>query len=134
MNFWYKIVQFMSGRYGNDKLNIFLMITAVIISVLNLIIRSVVLLLIVNIIIVYAILRMLSRNIEARRREYRWFNDKLNYFKNQKELYEKQKNDKSHVYRKCPACKAVLRLPHRLGKHTTVCPRCNREFKVNVRK
>jgi len=134
MNFWYKIVQFMSGRYGNDKLNIFLMITAVIISVLNLIIRSVVLLLIVNIIIVYAILRMLSRNIEARRREYRWFNDKLNYFKNQKELYEKQKNDKSHVYRKCPACKAVLRLPHSVVKHTTVCPRCNREFKVNVRK
>ena len=134
MNIWYRFLQFMSGRYGNDKLNNFLMITAVVISVLNLILRSVILLLVANLIIVYAVLRMLSRDFEARRRENYWFNNKINYFKGQKELYEKQKNDKSHVYRKCPACKAVLRLPHRLGKHTTVCPKCNREFKVNVRK
>ena len=134
MNILYKIMQFMSGRYGNDKLNIFLMITALVFSFLNLIFRSIILLLVGNIIILYAISRMLSRNIEARRKENYWFNNKLNYFKRQRELREKQKNDKTHVYRKCPVCKAVLRLPHRIGNHTTVCPRCNREFKVKVKK
>lgn len=134
MNFWYRIMRFMSGRYGNDKLNNALLIFAVIIAFINLFLRSVVLYLLINIVIIYAASRMFSRNIEARRRENAWFNNKINYFKRKKEIYEKQKNDKSHVYRKCPACKAVLRLPHRLGKHTTVCPRCNREFKVNVRK
>ena len=58
----------------------------------------------------------------------------MNFLKNKIDLYKQQKNDKCHVYRKCPNCKAVLRLPNKVGKHTTVCPRCNKEFKVRVRK
>lgn len=127
-------MQFMSGRYGNDRLNNTLVITALFFSVLNIIIRSLVLQLIINLIIVYAVIRMLSRNIEARRKENKWFNDKISFLKRKKELYEKQKNDKSHIYKICPSCKAVLRLPYRVGHHTTVCPRCNHEFKVKVKK
>ena len=134
MRFGYRIMQFMAGRYGNDKLNRFLTVTALVLAVLNLILHSVLVLLLCNFIIIYAVFRMMSRNIEARRKENHWFNDKLTFLKQRKDLYERQRNDKSHVYRKCPACKAVLRLPHRLGKHTTVCPRCNREFKVKVKK
>ena len=85
-------------------------------------------------IIGYAIFRLLSRDHETRRRENRWFQDKVHFLRRRREIYEKQKNDKSHVYRKCPSCKAVLRLPHRIGTHTTVCPRCNKEFKVKVKK
>lgn len=134
MNFRYRLMQFMSGRYGADNLNYFLLILAVIVSVANLILRFWLLQLIVYTLIFYAFFRFLSRNFDARRRENKWFNDKVNFLKNRRDLYEQQRNDKFHVYRKCPACKAVLRLPHRIGTHTTVCPRCGREFKVKVRK
>ena len=134
MNFRYRIMQFMSGRYGADNLNYFLFITAIVVSIVNLVLRFWLLQIIVYSLIFYAFLRCMSRNIEARKKENRWFNDKVNFLKRRMDLYEQQKNDKFHVYRKCPACKAILRLPHRIGEHTTVCPRCGKEFKVKVKK
>ncbi len=134
MNFRYKLIQFMSGRYGSDNLNFALLILAAAVSVVNIFIRSLILQFVVYALIIYAFYRMLSRNIEARRRENRWFNNKVNFVKKRSELYNQRKNDKFHVYKKCPECKAILRLPHRIGTHTTVCPRCGKEFKVKVKK
>lgn len=134
MNFRYKLMQFMSGRYGPDRLFYGLFTVAIILSFVNVFVRSVVIQLLVYALIIFGIYRMFSRNLEARRRENRWFQDKLGVLKRKKEFYNQKKVDKCHVYKKCPACKAVLRLPHRLGTHTTVCPRCNREFTVKVRK
>lgn len=127
-------MQFMSGRYGRDKLFDFLVGIAVVLSVLNLIFRSYIVQLLVYGVLIFALFRFLSRNFEARRRENTWFNSKLSFVKTKKEFYEQRKADKYHIYRKCPACKAILRLPHRIGIHTTVCPRCNKEFTVKVRK
>lgn len=134
MDFRYKLMQFMSGRYGTDKLSNALLITAAVISFINIFVRSYILQLLVYIIIVYAIFRIFSRNIEARRKENIFFDNKINFIKKKRDLYKQRKNDKCHVYKKCPACKAILRLPHRIGEHTTVCPRCGREFKVKVKK
>ena len=140
MNFRYKLMQFMSGRYGSDELSYGLIILSVIIAVANIFVRFIsykvcaVLQLVVYALLIYALFRMLSRNLEARRKENRFFKEKLNLFKGKTELYKKRKNDKTHIYKKCPGCKAVLRLPHRIGEHTTVCPRCGSEFKVKVRK
>ena len=134
MNFRYRFMQFMSGRYGRDKLFDYLVVFAVALSVLNLIFRSYIVQLLVYAVLVYALFRFMSRNFEARRRENAWFNSKLNFAKSRKEFYEQKKADKFHVYRKCPSCKAILRLPHRIGVHTTVCPRCNKEFTVKVKK
>lgn len=134
MNFRYRLMQFMSGRYGTDDLTYALLILAAVLSFLNIIIRSVFLQLIVYAVVIYAFYRVLSRNHEARRKENRFFNEKINLFKNRFELHKNRKNDKCHIYKKCPTCKAVLKLPHRIGEHTTVCPRCGKEFKVKVRK
>lgn len=134
MNFRYRLMQFMSGRYGTDQLFYAIFITAMVISFINLFLRWGVLQLVVYALVVFAVFRMFSRNLEARRRENRWFREKMGIIKHKKELYEQRKADKCHVYRKCPACKAILRLPHRLGKHKTVCPKCNKEFTVKVRK
>ena len=134
MNFRYKLMQFMSGRYGTDSLSYTILICAVLLSFINIIVRSTVLQLFVYALVIYAGFRVLSRNIPARQRENLWFNEKANVLKNKRELYKKRKNDKLHVYKKCPACKAVLRLPHRIGEHSTVCPRCGKGFKVKVRK
>lgn len=134
MNFRYRLMQFMSGRYGVDKLFYGIMGTAVFVAFLNLFIRHYFVQLIVYALIIYAVFRLLSRNFEARRRENRWFTEKLNFFKNKRDFYYRKKSDSLHVYKKCPACKAVLRLPHRVGVHKTVCPRCGREFTVKVKK
>ena len=134
MNFRYRLMQFMSGRYGTDELTFGLLILGGVLSFINIIIRHPLLQLLVYGVIIYAFFRVLSRNTEARRKENRFFKQKLNIFKNRAELYKQRKNDKSHIYKKCPSCKAILRLPHRLGEHSTVCPRCGKEFKVKVRK
>lgn len=134
MNFRYRLMQFMSGRYGTDKLFYGIMIFAAAIAFINLIVRSYPLQLVVYGLFAFAVFRMLSRNITARRKENQWFTEKVFTLKKRKEFYDRQKADSLHVYKKCPACKAVLRLPRRVGVHTTVCPRCNKEFTVKVRK
>lgn len=134
MNFGYRFMQFMSGRYGRDKLFDFLVGFGVVISVVNLFLRSGYLQILVYAAVGYALFRFLSRNIEVRRRENSWFVDKLNFVKKRRDFYNQKKADKFHVYRKCPSCKAVLRLPYRIGTHKTVCPRCSKEFTVKVKK
>ena len=134
MNFRYRLMRFMMGRYGTDMLNNILFGLSLCLSFTNLFLRSFIIQLMVYIIIFYAFFRMFSRNIEKRRRENAWFMEKVRYFKKRKEFRDQCKADKYHVYKKCPACKAILRLPHRIGKHTTVCPKCGKEFKVKVNK
>ena len=134
MNFRYRLMQFMSGRYGTDQLFYAIITVAVVFSFINLFFHSFILQLLVYAFLGYALFRVLSRNLEARRRENYIFRDKVNFIKRKKEIYDQRRADKCHVYKKCPSCKAILRLPHRIGTHTTVCPRCNREFTVKVRK
>ncbi|MBE6809149.1 MAG: hypothetical protein E7524_06740 [Ruminococcaceae bacterium] len=134
MNFRYRLMQFMSGRYGTDQLFYGLIAAAVTLSFLNLFIRSFIVQMLVYALLGYSLFRVLSRNLDARRRENYWFRDKVSFIKRKKEIYDQRRADKCHVYKKCPSCKAILRLPHRIGKHKTVCPRCNREFTVKVRK
>ncbi len=132
MNFRYKLMQFMSGRYGTDSLFYVLFAISATLSIINCFVRSMWLQFIVYAIIVCAIFRIMSRNIEARRRENQWFNKIKAKWLNKKRIHNQRKADYTHVYKRCPQCHAVLRLPRRKGKHTTVCPKCNKQFKVYV--
>lgn len=132
MNFKYRLMQFMSGRYGVDSLFYVIFGVAAVLSIINCFIRSLILQIIVYAIVVFAFFRMMSRNIEARRRENQWFNKTKIMFVNKRNIRRQRKADYSHIYKKCPRCHAVLRLPRRKGKHTTVCPKCNKQFKVFV--
>lgn len=134
MGFRYRFMQFMSGRYGVDRLFYILFIISALISFINIFLRLWFLQLIVYGVMLFAIYRFLSRNHTARLRENSWVTEKLNFLKRKKDFYNQKKADKYHIYKRCPACKAILRLPRRVGLHTTVCPRCNKEFKVRVRK
>ena len=134
MGFKYRIMQFMSGRYGLDELTYALIILGLVLSSVNLFLRLVILQLFVYAVMIYALSRVLSRNIETRRRENVWFKGKLGIIKQKRDFYNRKKADKLHIYKKCPQCKAVLRLPYRIGVHKTVCPRCSKEFTVKVKK
>ena len=140
MNFRYRLMQFMSGRYGPDETFYVIFIAAVILSVANIFIRFasvglyIVIQLIVYALIIFAVFRMFSRNTEQRRKENFWVREKLGFLKRKKDFRAQKKADKVHVYKKCPACGAVLRLPRRIGVHKTVCPKCGKEFTVKVKK
>lgn len=126
----------MYGRYGTDKLNNYLLWVYA-----GLVLVQMVLTLFMDKhtavkVVYYVILtlslaifftvffRMFSRNVYKRRRE----NEKvLGFFKLMK---NKRRDRKTHVYRKCPKCRAVLRLPKAKGKHPVVCPRCRERFTV----
>ena len=127
-----KMYRFMYGRYGSDTLNKVLLIiyavAVVVYTVLSLFFSawwfSLIYFALSMTLIVVIFSRMLSRNIAKRRRE----NDKFcGFFKL---LKNKFRDRKTHVYKKCPNCKAVLRLPKAKGKHTVICPRCKNRFEV----
>ncbi|MBE6727256.1 MAG: hypothetical protein E7562_01260 [Ruminococcaceae bacterium] len=134
MNFRYRLYQFMLGRYGVDELFIVLSAVSCVLAFTNCFVRSFVLQLVVYLVMLFAIFRVISRNIPARQRENKWVKGLILRFYNYRRVRLQRKADFSHIYKKCPACKAILRLPKRKGKHTTVCPKCGKQFKVRVRK
>ncbi|MBE6733046.1 MAG: hypothetical protein E7561_03520 [Ruminococcaceae bacterium] len=134
MNFLYRIQRFMSGRYGIDTLFYVIAAFSAVLAFLNIFVRSAVLQILVYALIIFAFVRVMSRNYAARQAENRWFMKTFNNIKQKRDTIRQRKADITHIYKKCPNCRATLRLPHRPGKHTTVCPKCNTSFKVNVRK
>ena len=127
-----KLYRFMYGRYGADTLNKVLIIiyavVVVVFTVLSLFIDSVwfsFAYFVASVTLIYiTFFRMFSRNIQKRRRENEKF---CGFFKLRRNKF---RDRKTHVYKKCPHCKAVLRLPKAKGKHTVICPRCKNRFNV----
>ena len=133
-----KLRSFMYGRYGGDTLNnvllgvyIFLVLAYYITSMFlpleatkaRIILNFAYYLLSIPLFCVI-FFRIFSRNVTKRRRENERF---CGFFRLRR---NKLRDRKTHVYRKCPKCRAVLRLPRAKGKHTVVCPRCKNRFEV----
>jgi hypothetical protein len=132
-NFWYRLMRFMYGRYGMDKLNYAILAVGIAFSFVNIFVRSPVFSILSWIALLLMLLRAFSRNIIKRRKENEWFLKIWNFIKPKVSLaIRRVKEAKTHRYRKCPHCKAMLRLPRRKGKHTVDCPRCHREFKICI--
>lgn len=135
------IARFMYGRYGLDNLGKFsLVIYLALMIIINILarsplnIRAVSILNILAYIFFFLILfRILSRNIPKRYAEnQKYLNIKykiVRYFSNIKVRFRERK---THIYKKCPNCKATLRLPRKKGKHVCCCPKCKKDFKVRV--
>lgn len=138
MNFRYKLMQFMSGRYGVDTAFYVITGAAAVLAFINCFIFiwpvRLAIQFVVYALMFYALFRVMSRNIAARSAENRKISGWVDKIRHKVAIRRQRKADYTHIYKKCPACKAVLRLPRRPGKHTTVCPKCNHQFSVKVRK
>ncbi len=139
MNLWrYKLISFMSGRYGNDKLNNALLCLYFVVWIIKIFIRHYIATMIMNtiqlLILFIIIARMFSRNIYKRRAEndrfIRTFGKLLPDFSL---IKNKIRDRDTHIYKKCPQCKSILRLKKISGDHTAVCPKCKNKFKVKVK-
>jgi hypothetical protein len=126
------LYRFFYGRYGTDTLNktLFGIYVALVLvyTVVSMFVKDPWFMLAYMVISVGLVLwifsRMLSRKIAARRRENEKF---CGFFRLRRNRF---RDRKTHVYKKCPACHAVLRLPKARGKHFVVCPRCKHRFSV----
>ena len=131
-----KLYRFMYGRYGTDTLNkVYLGVYIAVVLIYAIgsifikndraysIVTAIYMVLTLSLIFL-VFYRMMSRKIDKRRRENERF---CGFFKLIKNRF---RDRKTHVYRKCPKCRAVLRLPKARGKHNVVCPRCKNRFKV----
>lgn len=136
-----KIQRFMIGRYGVDQLwkalLIFYLIAIVITNIVyrfskiayySLSVMSFA-------IVAFAIFRVFSKNIDARRKENQ---DWLRITGNTKQKFmfwkERTKQSKTHKFVKCSQCKKTLRLPKHKGKLNVTCPHCKNSFVVNTGK
>ena len=119
----------MIGRYGPDQLNIALLVLAIILSLVSSFTRWGILMILCYVVLILTILRMMSKNINARRKE----NDK--FIKvwwpirtKIKAKIEQLKSLKNYKYFKCPGCKKTLRVPRKKGKIQITCPKCGERF------
>lgn len=131
-----KIGRFMAGRYGNDKLNQFMMAVFLVCAVLNLFVRNAYASTVLNswecLLILLVYIRMFSRNISKRYAEnqkYLALENRLRRFFGQKR-YLMQQRKEYHIY-KCPGCKQKIRIPRGKGKISIRCPKCGEEFIKN---
>lgn len=124
------IARFMYGRYGADELNLVLMWLYLGLAFLSMIPGLYVFSLLSMALLIWSCFRSLSRNLEARRRELvRYLALKrrvMDRFRLQK---AKWRDRKTHVYFRCPKCRAVIRVPKRKGGGTVSCPKCGHRIK-----
>lgn len=122
--------KFMAGRRGADELSMALMILGIVLSMLSGIFRLPVLHWLSLAIYVFALYRMLSRNLEKRYAENEWF---LKLWRGKstavKQFVNRMKNMKKYKYFKCPECKSYIRLPRGVGEVTVTCGKCRHAFK-----
>jgi len=128
-----RLYRFMYGRYGMDELGKLLIITYFVFVIANIFINSIYFYIISLVIALLFTLRVFSRAVHVRKKENDRYlkirKDIKNFFVLQKSRF---KDRKTHIYRRCPSCGAVLRLLRRKekGENSVKCPRCSHSFKV----
>lgn len=132
-NFKEKLIRFMYGRYGADQLYYGLFALYFVLAIINAFLHWPIFAILMTADLIWMVFRMMSRNHAARRRENEAF---LKIWRPIKDFFKLTRNRirecRTHVYHRCPHCKAVLRLPRRSGQHTVRCPRCHDSFEMKV--
>ena len=123
----------MYGRYGTDQLTNAVLWVYLALFAVNLFVNSPIISLIAMAIIVWSFFRMLSRNVYARNKENLMFLSVKRKFKAFFKLnFDRVRDVRHKVYKKCPHCRAVVRLPRKGGKHSATCPACRSRFSLRI--
>lgn len=115
------IRSFMIGRYGTDKLNMYILGAGVIVCLLSLFLQfsyvPLMLTALSYVLMFWAIFRSFSRNTYKRYQENRKFL-----------LFLDRIKDRKHKYFSCPKCRQPVRVPRGKGKIAISCPKCKEKF------
>ncbi|MDD6468269.1 MAG: hypothetical protein PUF50_08865 [Erysipelotrichaceae bacterium] len=124
------LYRMMQGRYGADLLGTVLSYVGMGFAILALFFRDFgwVLSTIAWLLLIYALWRMMSKNIWKRYAENQKFVQWIQPLKRRWQLFQKQRKDKEHRYFICPKCKQIVRVPKGRGKIEITCPKCKSRF------
>ena len=115
------LYHFMAGRYGTDRLNTVILCVGVAASILSAFFQQYwwgrLAWAVSYALMIWAIFRSLSRNINKRYQENRRFLLLLDRFK-----------DRQNRYFLCPRCRQTVRVPRHKGKIAITCPKCKERF------
>ena len=133
MGFLYKIraafSRFMSGRYGTDQLNMAMLWTALIMTIIGSIAKLGILSLMADALLIVMFIRMLSKDRYKRQHENQVYLQKTyKITKAVNEWVNRMKNSKKYRYFTCPKCKKRLRVPRGVGSITITCKGCGNKF------
>ena len=127
-----KFARFMSGRNGNDQLNLFILIADVVLLLLAGIFADSlgkVLYPLVILLLGYAYFRMLSRNPYKRSEENgKYLRLRYKLMAELRVHRERWVQRKDYKFFTCPSCKTTLRVPRGHGKIKIVCRKCGSSF------
>ena len=122
------LTRFMTGRYGGDQLNLFLIGLYLVLYVVFLFSRLLVFELLGTVVLVFSLYRSLSRNLERRRAENARFLQTVRPVWRRLSAFHTRAHDKEHRYFKCPNCGQQMRVPRGKGRITVHCRSCGAAF------
>ena len=120
MNIVAAINRFMAGRYGQDRLNITLLVVGCVLCFVQMFVPSgvgFVLTILSEALLILSLFRCFSRNTYKRYNENRKFLLMIDRIK-----------DRDHRYYTCPKCRQTVRVPKGKGKISITCPKCREKF------
>ena len=120
--------RFMTGRYGMDQLNLFLMSTYLVLYLVFFLTRLWVLDLIVMVLLLVVVFRMLSRDITRRQAENARFLQIARPIQQNFRTFRTRMKDREHRYFKCPSCGQRMRVPRSMVRITVHCRTCGATF------
>ena len=121
--------RFMSGRYGADQLNMAMLWTALIMSIIGAITKVGLITILADALLVVMFIRMLSKDRYKRAQENQTYLQKTEKLRRGvTEWANRMKNRKKYRYFSCPKCKKRLRIPRGVGSVTITCKDCGTKF------
>lgn len=136
-----KFRQFLVGRYGGDGLNTVLSVISLVSFAAGTAVVACVharegrfiggLLYVVALaFLCFALFRVFSRNLSARKAENEWF--RRNLIAPIKSIAAERRTRRAqsatHRFFKCPDCRQTVRVPKGIGTVKITCPKCGRSF------
>lgn len=118
----------MYGRYGNDQLNMVLVLLSLALYLVFAVTSWTVLYAVSFMLMAVALFRCLSRNYDRRRAENGKFLSLVQPVTRWYRLRRTIRRDKDHCYFKCPNCGQQLRVPRGKGRITVTCRGCGASF------
>ncbi len=131
MNFKHRIRMFMVGRNGVDSLFYFCFVMYLCLYGFNFILKSPWLYYSQLVLLILALFRLLSKNIERRRKEADAFSRFFSKIYPNSEINKRRLLEgRTHSFHQCPYCGAVLRFERRRGKFNVTCPKCKNRITI----
>ena len=128
-DFQNKLRELMRGRNGADDLAIVSVTVAILIAVINLVTKTRIFSAIGLVLVVYAVWRTCSKDVQRRSSENAAFMRSLGpvarWVRNPKAAFAETRSFK---HAKCPNCGQGVRVPRGKGKVRVTCPKCGTRF------